>query len=94
METFFHLYEKYSWSEVKASIYAKTSADVEVALVKENLSLEDFKALVSPAALPYLDQLALVSNKKTRRRFGKTIQLYIPLYLSNKCINSCISVSA
>lgn len=90
METFFHLYEKYSWSEVKASIYAKTSADVEVALVKENLSLEDFKALVSPAALPYLDQLALVSNKKTRRRFGKTIQLYIPLYLSNKCINSCI----
>jgi len=90
METFFHLHKKYSWSEVKESIYAKTSAEVRAALAKNNLTIEDFKALVSPAAMPYLDQMAMLSRERTRRRFGKTIQLYIPLYLSNKCINACV----
>ncbi|MBW3545131.1 MAG: 2-iminoacetate synthase ThiH, partial [Bacteroidetes bacterium] len=51
--------------------------------------LEDFKALISPAAAPYLEQMAQQSHLLTRKRFGNTMQLYIPLYLSNECQNIC-----
>ncbi len=83
------IFDQYNWDEVKQSIYGKTSADVETALRKNKRSLEDFKALISPAATPYLEQMALLSNRLTQKRFGKTIQLYIPLYLSNECQNIC-----
>ena len=56
--SFEKLFRQYSWDEVKASIYAKTAVDVEAALVKPQRDLEDFKALVSPAAAPYLEQMA------------------------------------
>ena len=52
-------------------------------------TLEDFKALISPAALPYLEQMAQLSHQLTQRRFGKTIQLFAPMYLSNECNNIC-----
>lgn len=81
--------ERYEWDEVKASIYNKTSADVERALNADKRDLEDFKALISPAAEPYLEQMAQLSHTLTQKRFGKTIQMYIPLYLSNECQNIC-----
>ena len=56
--TFEDIFRQYSWHEVKASIYSKTAADVEAALQKPQRDLEDFKALVSPAAAPYLEQMA------------------------------------
>ncbi len=83
------LFEQYSWEEVKLSIYAKTAADVERAMAKPVRDLEDFKALISPAAMPYLEQLAAQSQQLTQKRFGKTLQMYIPLYLSNECQNIC-----
>jgi len=86
---FKEVFDQHSWEEVKSSIYAKTSADVERALAKEKRALEDFKALISPAALPYLEQMARLSQAATRKRFGKTIQMYVPLYLSNECQNIC-----
>ena len=52
--------------------------------------MEDFKSLLSPAAIPYLEQMAKLSRQLTLKRFGKTIQLYIPLYLSNVCENECL----
>jgi 2-iminoacetate synthase len=79
----------YRWAEVKSSIYAKTAADVERALGREKRSLEDFQALISPAALPYLEHMARISQELTQKRFGKTIQMYVPLYLSNECQNIC-----
>ncbi|MFB9864266.1 2-iminoacetate synthase ThiH [Rufibacter immobilis] len=85
-ESVFH---QYPWDEVKRSIYSKTAADVERALLKPKRSLEDFKALVSPAALPYLEQMAQLSHLATQKRFGKTLQMYAPLYLSNECQNIC-----
>jgi 2-iminoacetate synthase len=88
--SFFELYKTYNWDEVKASIAKKTAIDVELALNKNIRTLEDFKALISPAALPYLEQMAQLSKQLTQKRFGKTIQLYIPLYLSNECTNSCV----
>jgi len=81
--------KKYNWDEVKSSIYGKTSADVERALRKPKRDLEDFKALISPAAAPYLEQMAAMSQQLTQERFGKTIQMYIPMYLSNECQNIC-----
>ena len=89
MNNFKELFDTYNWDQTKASIYAKTSADVECALAAEKRSLEDFKALVSPAAAPYLEQMATLSQKLTLKRFGKVIQLYVPLYLSNECKNIC-----
>lgn len=86
---FKHLFDTYNWEEVKNSIYQKTAADVQLALNKEKRTLEDFKALISPAALPFLEQMAQISHQITQKRFGKTIQLYIPLYLSNECQNIC-----
>lgn len=79
----------YQWDDVRLSIYAKTAPDVERALAKSRLNLEDFKALVSPAAEPYLEQMAQKSQQLTKQRFGKTQQFYIPLYLSNMCSNIC-----
>lgn len=77
------------WDAVKASIYGKTASDVERALSSPKRTLEDFKALISPAAEPYLEQMAQLSHQLTQKRFGKTIQMYIPLYLSNECQNIC-----
>jgi 2-iminoacetate synthase len=83
------IFEHYNWDETKASIQAKTSDDVRKALQQEKCSLEDFKALISPAAAPFLEEMALKSKRLTQQRFGKTINLYIPIYLSNECQNIC-----
>jgi 2-iminoacetate synthase len=83
------IFNTYNWDEVKQSILAKTDADVLQALQKNKRNLEDFKALISPAAIPYLEQMAQLSNDLTQKRFGKTIQMYVPLYLSNECQNIC-----
>jgi len=89
MNSFADIFELHSWDETKASIYAKTSRDVEQALSAEKRTLEDFKALISPAAAPYLEQMAQISQQLTLKRFGKVIQMYVPLYLSNECNNIC-----
>jgi 2-iminoacetate synthase len=47
-------------------------------------------ALIAPAATPYLEQMAVLSRKYTQQRFGKTIQFYVPLYLTNSCTNHCV----
>lgn len=87
--SFKEIYDLQSWEEVKKSICDKTSHDVETALSSNRRTLEDFKALISPAAAPYLEQMAQLSHQLTQKRFGKTIQLFVPMYLSNECNNIC-----
>lgn len=89
MKQFRDIYDQYPWDEVKASILAKTSKDVEAALAATHRTLEDFKALISPAATPYVEEMAQLSHRLTQKRFGKTIQLFAPMYLSNECNNIC-----
>lgn len=89
MKSFNEVFEAYNWDDTKASIYNKTAADVERALRNKQRDLEDFKALISPAALPYLEDMAQISQRLTLDRFGRVIQMYIPLYLSNECNNIC-----
>ncbi|WP_406732288.1 2-iminoacetate synthase ThiH [Vibrio scophthalmi] len=87
--SFVDRFNQLNWDDISLSIYAKTATDVERALAKPRRDLEDFKALISPAAEPYLEQMAQQSFALTRKRFGHTMSLYIPLYLSNLCANAC-----
>ena len=89
MNFFQNIFQQYSWAEVKQSILSKTADDVRRALNTSRRNLEDFKALISPAAMPFLEEMANVSQQLTQKRFGKTIQMYVPLYLSNECQNIC-----
>ncbi len=67
-----------------------TAGDVERALRKHTRrTLVDFQAMLSPAAAPFLEEMAFLSHALTIKRFGKTIQLFAPLYLSNECQNIC-----
>lgn len=88
--TFYNTLKLYDWDEITSSINAKGLNDVRQALSSNSPTLEDFKALVSPAADALLEEMARESYKITRQRFGKVIQLYIPLYLSNFCANGCL----
>jgi len=90
METFNNIINQYDWNATQKSILSKSSRDVEEALSNPHKDMEDFKSLLSPAAIPYLEQMAKLSRQLTLKRFGKTIQLYIPLYLSNVCENECL----
>ncbi len=87
--TYLEKFDTYNWSTIKEGIYSATALDVERALNSNQPTLNDFKALISPAAAPYLEQMAQKSHALTLQRFGKTIQMYAPLYLSNECQNIC-----
>lgn len=68
-----------------------TSHDVETALASRpgSYSLTKLLALVSPAAEEYLEQMAVLSQRLTIQRFGRTMRLYAPVYLSSYCVNRC-----
>lgn len=84
------IFDRYPWDEVCARINTMTTVDVDLALSKEgNGTPEDFMALVSPAAEKKLEEMAQLSMQLTLKRFGKVMQLYLPLYLSNECQNIC-----
>lgn len=79
-----------SWEETTQKIYSKTKQDVEQALYKNKLDIEDFMALLSPAATPYIEEMAQLSQKYTLERFGNTMNLFIPIYITNSCGNACV----
>lgn len=69
--------------------HAASPAKVQTALGRTRPTLEDFAALISPAAAESLELLCARSQSLTQQRFGKVIRLFAPLYLSNECINNC-----
>lgn len=84
--------EKYNWNELFSSINSTSDIQVQQTLSKgqqEAFTIEDFSILISPAALPFLDEMSAISRRITQERFGKNIQLFAPLYLSNECQNIC-----
>ena len=70
------------------SIY--TARDVRAALDHETCSVEDFKALLSPAAEPFLEEMAQKARMETSKHFGNTVYLFTPLYIANFCENYCV----
>ena len=78
-------------SQVNEYDYSQYSArDVVTALEHESCSIEDFKALLSPAAEPYLERMAQKAKAETVKHFGNTVYLFTPLYIANYCENYCV----
>ncbi|MBR1858703.1 MAG: 2-iminoacetate synthase ThiH [Selenomonadaceae bacterium] len=67
-----------------------TEGDVKSALEHENCTVEDFKALLSPAASAFLEQMAQRARLETSKHFGNTVYLFTPLYIANYCENYCV----
>lgn len=67
-----------------------TAEDVIRALEAERCTIEDFKALLSPAAAPFLEQMAAKAKIETSKHFGNTVYLFTPLYIANYCENYCV----
>ena len=86
--------DSYPWDEQVALVAEATSADAARAMAKvrsgARLAPEDFAALISEAADPYMEEMAAMSRKVTAERFGKTVSMYIPMYVGNACTNKCV----
>ena len=67
-----------------------TEADVRAALNADTCSVENFKALLSPAAMPFLEEIARKAQMETRKHFGNSVMIFTPLYIANYCENYCI----
>ncbi len=74
--------QKYDYSKY-------TADDVKKALIKTKISAEDYAALLSPTALPYLEDMARKALSQTQKHFGNAVSLFTPLYLANYCENHC-----
>ncbi|MBQ6180899.1 MAG: 2-iminoacetate synthase ThiH [Ruminococcus sp.] len=78
-------------SEMKNYDYdSYTYADVRAALSHDHCTVEDFKALLSPAAEPFLEKMAEKARLETQKHFGNTVYLFTPLYIANYCENYCV----
>lgn len=87
--------DQWSWQGTIDQIAAVTADDVRRVLAKaarnqKQLDDSDFMALISPAAEPFLEEMAQLAHKYTMERFGKTISMYIPMYITNLCTNFCV----
>ena len=78
-------------TQMESYDYSKyTAVDVRRALQNDRCSVEDFKALLSPAAEPFLEEMAEKAKRETSKHFGNTVYLFTPLYIANYCENYCI----
>ena len=91
---FADIIDNYSWEETTRYIYGATESDARRILSRARsgatLTPEEFAVLISPSAAPLLEEMAAMSRQITRRRFGKTMSMYIPMYVSNACTNKCV----
>lgn len=91
--TFLSTWQQHDFAATTAAIEAKTTADVQRALTRIRFGgradLDDLAAMLSPAAAPFLEDMAQLSHQLTIERFGHTMQLFAPLYLTNVCANVC-----
>ena len=67
-----------------------TVEDVKQALQKDRLSIDDYRAILSPAATECLEEMATKATAETRKHFGNSIQMFTPLYIANYCENHCV----
>ncbi len=92
---FADIIDQYSWEDTIALVENTSEADVRRVIAKARrnvkpLTPDEFAMLISKSALPYLEEMAALSQRFTQERFGKTISLYIPMYVSNACTNKCV----
>ncbi|MBV4414420.1 2-iminoacetate synthase ThiH [Enterobacteriaceae bacterium YMB-R22] len=89
MNTFTDRWRELNWDAITLAINSKRPRDVERALEASKPTADDMMALLSPAGANYLEPMAQKARQLTRQRFGNTVGLYVPLYLSNLCANDC-----
>ena len=78
-------------AEMESYDYDKyTADDVRTPLSHENRTLDDFKALLSPAATPFIEEIAQAAHIDTRKHFRNSVCMFTPLYIANYCENYCI----
>lgn len=92
---FADIIDSYSWEGTTEAVMASTEADVDRVLAKAErnikpLTPEEFMVLISPAAASRVERMARLSRRFTLERFGRTISMYIPMYVSNACTNKCV----
>ncbi len=92
---FADIIDQYDWDETIRMVKDATDADVRRVLAKARrnakpLTPDEFGVLISKAADPYLEEMAQLAHHFTLERFGRTISLYIPMYVSNACTNKCV----
>lgn len=90
MMTFQRQLDKYPQTQIREQVLGTTAQRIDQALRRQRLSMEDFASLLSPQISD--EQLELMAGRAhsiTKQRFGRTILLYAPLYLSNECHNGC-----
>lgn len=83
MEQVLAFHDKYDFNSF-------TAKDVQNALNKDRIDFYDYSALLSPAALPFLEKMAKKAQLCTRKQFGNTIALFTPIYIANYCENQCV----
>lgn len=88
--SFYPLCAEYNDAPLAEQFGSVTEHDVRRALNKNTLSPEDFLALLSPGAVPLIEEMAAKANRLTLQHFGRTIQLFTPLYMANFCTNKCV----
>lgn len=88
--SFFSLLQEHPAEDIRQRLAQIGSAEIDRALKRVKLSMDDFLCLLSPQISDrQLESLAAKAHQITSQRFGRTIQLYAPLYLSNECHNGC-----
>lgn len=87
--TYYDEISQYKWTDIEKNIESRSRSDVESALGARSLNLDSLLSLLSPAAEPYIEEMAQQAHRLTLRRFGNVINLFAPLYLSNVCTNRC-----
>jgi 2-iminoacetate synthase len=89
--SFYDVLKQYEGPEIRKAMDSCTRADVEAALAApEPLALDHLVSLLSPAAGELIEDMAQRAHNLTQQRFGKTVSLFAPVYLSNECINRCV----
>ncbi len=89
MQNFADILALWPASRRKSILESASPQKILAAIERERLSLEDFLMLLSPKALPYLENMARRAQAETRKHFGRAIHLFTPLYLSDHCVNQC-----
>lgn len=92
---FADIIDAFSWDDTLRLVDSATTDNVRNILSKAEqnrkpLTPEEFAVLISPAADPFIEEMAMLANRFTGERFGKTISLYIPMYVGNACTNKCV----
>jgi 2-iminoacetate synthase len=90
MSNFLDAFSEISPEEIQKKLSNTDASVVADAISKETPNYDDFLYMLSKGAEPLLDKMALISADKTQKHFGKNIQFYIPMYVSNECSNACI----